>query len=323
MNPIDVRNVKFGMDAEFFLKTLAGHPVPVCGLLGGTKEEPKPLEELGEGFAVQEDNAAAEFNIPATPSIIVFRNHVGDALQAIRTRLPETMIPDTENSCVLFSEKYLRIPQLQVFGCDPDYNAYSMTTNERPVAPQPGLRTAAAHIHSSWNDPTDEQRFELIRLFDVFAVLPIIKDQTDADARRRSMYGKAGAFRPKKYGVEHRVLSNTWIFNPTKIRETLRRYVDAIVAFNAGITVDPKDYSKVENAINNPHKKLAVMLHEMYKRKFQHAVGPMWSMSDYYANFEGFGSPRKSASKQPWDGLHAIADVLAQAAPAPNLNNNF
>ncbi|MOA35237.1 hypothetical protein D3C78_1566850 [compost metagenome] len=33
----------------------------------------------------------------------------------------------------------------------------------------------------------------------------------DPDVKRRTMYGAAGAFRPKPYGVEYRVLSNAWL----------------------------------------------------------------------------------------------------------------
>ena len=40
----------------------------------------------------------------------------------------------------------------------------------------------------------------------------------DKDDKRRSMYGKAGSFRPKPYGMEYRTLSNRWIFNTDLIR---------------------------------------------------------------------------------------------------------
>jgi hypothetical protein len=33
-------------------------------------------------------------------------------------------------------------------------------------------------------------------------------------AKRRGLYGKRGAYRPKSYGVEYRTLSNFWVGHP-------------------------------------------------------------------------------------------------------------
>jgi hypothetical protein len=49
----------------------------------------------------------------------------------------------------------------------------------------------------------------IVRELDYYLGLPSLK--WDTDGRRRKLYGKAGAFRPKPYGLEYRVLSNKWL----------------------------------------------------------------------------------------------------------------
>jgi hypothetical protein len=44
----------------------------------------------------------------------------------------------------------------------------------------------------------------------------------DHDQERREMYGQAGAFRPKPYGVEYRVLSNRWLDSEHLMRWVFR-----------------------------------------------------------------------------------------------------
>jgi hypothetical protein len=281
---IDLKTVKFGTDAEVFCRTLTGHPFPVCGLFGGTKDEPKPLP-FGEGFAVQEDNAAAEFNVPATPYIKDMASNIHATLQHLSAKLPESLQFDMEHCSLVFSEEYLKIPQMQVFGCDPDFNAYTETANERPNPQQPGFRTAAAHIHVSWENPEDEDRLEMVRLSDVFAVLPTIKSQGPDEARRRTLYGKAGAFRPKPYGGEHRVLSNGWIRSRESIQKTFQCYADALAALNAGVRVEVMDYANIQMAINKPHKKLAEALYKKYMKKLMDVMGKNWSQYEYYNTY--------------------------------------
>lgn len=262
-----IKNVKLGSDAEVFLRDLAGHPFPVCGLIGGTKESPKPAKGMGPGFAVQEDNAAYEFNIPAAKDPHTFHHNFSAMRHYIQNSLPAGLWPDYELASCEFHKAYLDIPQMNVFGCEPDINAYSKTTNDRPRPFSPGFRTASAHIHISWDNPTDEERLELVRLGDVFVVLPGLQAENKSEQMRRKMYGKAGAFRWKEYGVEHRVKSNRWINGDAY--NVWEQYNHAIAAYNHGIRVDDEDYPKIQAAINEHHLKLAGSLYDKYCTKTQ------------------------------------------------------
>lgn len=288
---INLSTVQFGTDAEIFLRTITKQPIPVCGMVGGTKDNPLQLEGLGKGFAVQEDNAALEFNIAATHSHDQFYSSIMDATTVIQSKyLPSTVYLDWENASLVFSEAYLRIPEMNVFGCDPDYNAWTMQVNSPPRPPVPGFRSAAAHVHLSWknidgSDPTDDDRLELVRLADTFAVLPYIPKENEADQKRRQLYGKAGSFRPKPYGIEHRVLSNSWINGRSRCTQTLRDYTAAMVALNYGIKVDPKDYTSIQEAINFGRIPLALSLNHTYWKKLEAVMDPDFKWKYLHSEF--------------------------------------
>ena len=66
------------------------------------------------------------------------------------------------------------------------------------------------------------------------------------DHTRRELYGMAGSFRPKSYGLEYRVLSNFWCFNPRYI-EWVWDNVDR--AIHSDVDADPEG-SIISDAVN-------------------------------------------------------------------------
>jgi hypothetical protein len=107
--------------------------------------------------------------------------------------------------------------EAKILGCDPDYNAYTGELNPTPDGTRT-FRTAAGHVHVGWGAdiPTDNpEHLEICRNFvkQLDTTVGMLMCIIDRDPQRRELYGKAGAFRPKSYGVEYRTPSNIWLKN--------------------------------------------------------------------------------------------------------------
>ena len=92
---------------------------------------------------------------------------------------------------------------------------------------------------------------------DFFLGLPSLA--YDNDKLRREMYGKAGCYRPKPYGVEYRTLSNAWLKSEKLMRwvfrntqEGMRRLVNGDALFNK--------YGDIQAIINNSDKTEAMKI---------------------------------------------------------------
>lgn len=253
-----IKNPTLGSDIEFFIKTVTGEPFPAIGIVGGSKENPKPL---GQKYFIQEDNVAVEFNIPVAKSPNQFYSFVQKGFHKCVQALPPTFQPFVAASCE-FKPQLLANPQAREFGCEPDINAYTRKVNPRPRAKNENLRSCGGHVHIGWDNPDMETRFELIKACDVFVSLPSIWE--DTDKKRRELYGKAGAMRIKPYGVEHRVLSNYWINYGHQTEAVAERYWQAIEFINRGLVVDAKDEEQIIEAINSSNAKLAKTLNNKY-----------------------------------------------------------
>lgn len=261
--------LKIGTDAEVFLKNEKGGSVPVVGLLGGTKQEPKPVVELGKGFAVQEDNVMAEFNVPAASSAKEFIYDINKMMAYLKGHFAKQKLRIAIDSCRDFSPEQLESDQAKTFGCEPDLCVWTRSENE--VAKDSDFtkkfRTAAAHIHVSLNidghSPTSVFEVEnVVKAMDLFLGVPsVLLDPEGLD--RRQLYGKWGAFRMKSYGVEYRTLSNFWIKSPQMIQWVFESTQKAINWLNSGAPCELlfNSYEKhIDNSINHGLNKYAKAL---------------------------------------------------------------
>ena len=232
-----------GADPEFFIKKKYGGYASAVGLIGGSKWEPKKIDE--DGHAILEDNVAVEFNIKPASSFDEFRSSIHKVLDHIRGILPGYEF--SKESAVSFPQEELMTPEAQMFGCEPDFDAWRECVNEKPCADDKNLRSAGGHIHVG-SDLAINNPVAVIRAMDLFLGVP--STQLDAGTLRRELYGKAGCFRAKSYGAEYRTLSNFWIFDDSLIQWAFDGTQRALEFVEKGNTIDVADGYRIQRCIN-------------------------------------------------------------------------
>jgi hypothetical protein len=223
-----MNQVLIGADPECFLQKVATNKegirhwehLPAFGLFGGDKEKPNKMKDLPEGYAYLEDNAALEFNIPPQPTAELFCDAIDTAKGYLRNNLlvPKAYEWSHENTIKL-TPKYQKDPRGQRVGCSPDHDAYLNEGAQREPFTGDSLgnqRYAGGHIHLAYNVGVIPP-FVAARFLDIYLTLPWM--DFDRQLNRRPVYGKAGLFRPKSYGVEYRTPSNWWVFQPPRVQE--------------------------------------------------------------------------------------------------------
>lgn len=258
-----VKNFSIGADPELFLER-DGQIISAEGLIGGTKEKPKAISK--KGHYIQEDNVMVEYNIPPAKTAEEFvggNNTVLEFLKVLASLQDRAEL--NFSASAELDPKYLKTEQAKRFGCEPDYNVWERGINEAPGGGG-NLRTCGGHIHIGYDDPNIETSEFIIKAMDM--ILGLESLVLDKDTRRREMYGKAGAFRFKKYGVEYRTLSNFWIGSEKLMTWAFNKTVEAIELVNSGLIniLLEKFEEKVPNAINRNDGKVAEsLLKEIYE----------------------------------------------------------
>jgi hypothetical protein len=202
--------MRLGADPEVFLKDKTGKHISVIGMIGANKWAPLQVAGLPAGFTLQEDNVALEFGQPPAATAAEFVFNTRQAMMAGLSKLKGKRF--SRLSCTVFDKDQMEAPEAFVFGCEPDFNAWTLQENHKPTPPHPFMRSAGGHVHIELPEGhTDDDKINTVRAADVFLGVPsVLMDRSGG--QRRKLYGGPGAFRRKPYGVEYRTLSNFWIF---------------------------------------------------------------------------------------------------------------
>jgi hypothetical protein len=263
--------LKVGTDCEVFLRDEHNKPIPVIGLLGGTKKEPLPV--LDEpGYAVQEDNVMPEFNIPPADNVTSFVTSIDRMLGYIGNHFAGKGLFIDISASKFFDPEQLQHPQAKVIGCEPDNNVWTMGQNlvDANAAIFKRMRTAAAHVHVSYlidgkmpNEVASTYTEDFVMVQDLYQGVPSVIFDDDKD--RRKAYGRAGAFRFKDYGHEYRVLSNKWLQSSAMMAWVFSQTQECVNALNSGFRIDKKLGNLIQKCINSNNRKLADFLCKEYR----------------------------------------------------------
>ena len=215
--------VVIGSDPEIFVKDGSGVNISAHDLIPGTKAHPFKVEK----GAVQVDGTALEFNIDPAKTSKEFVSHIRIVMKQLQDMVKDKnslLQFDIKPAVIYGKDLFASIPEeAKELGCEPDYNAYTGSVNPRPdsslLKGLETMRTGSGHIHIGWTegvDKMDPAHFEDCRILTRFLDWSLLNASKywDTDTNRSRLYGAAGAFRPKPYGMEYRVLSNKWLESP-------------------------------------------------------------------------------------------------------------
>lgn len=152
------------------------------------------------------------------------------------------------------------------FGCNPTLNVYKEDI-EKPSGTETRLRSAGGHVHISLSKVHKLRHRTFVKLLDIVVGNTLVLiDRDPANKARRTIYGRAGEYRLKEYGVEYRVPSNFWIRHYilwSGLAALVRNAIALLTNGHGRALLRHMDMDKVREAINNNDYELAL---ENYKR---------------------------------------------------------
>lgn len=252
-------NITLGCDPEIMLVNSRGELKSAIGVIDGSKDEPL---KVNRGMILH-DNVNAEFGTDASDTPAGLVDNIEVVLGELNKAIASHGLLMSTRCAADWPAAELDNDDARRFGCDPDFNGWTVQINEiaSDAADKP-FRTAGGHIHIG-NEVIAENftaKLNAVRMLDAtLGTLSILIDNTAEAASRRKLYGKAGCHRPKDYGVEYRTLSNFWIYD-RYISEAILNIAQESIAYmlsdGTGI-LDRIGQKKIVGAINRGNAKAA------------------------------------------------------------------
>lgn len=249
-----LENITIGTDAEVFLM-YEDCVISAIGVIGGSKDEPKDIDN---NCFIQEDNILAEFNIPPVTTKEEFISYISYCKDWIEINFPELKLHFSSSEMV--EDFVVSTPKAKEFGCEPDCivdltnksdemnkDKYDIMNQQRA---QQNVRTSGFHIHIGYKNSNHKTNREIVKLFEKYVTIPLLDEDNDQHDRRK-MYGKAGSYRHKPYGVECRSLGGYFIKNEETISKVWDLVQVVIEKYNQGERVSKHEFKQIKQIINN------------------------------------------------------------------------
>lgn len=262
--------MQIGSDVECFLRNSSDQVINAAKHITHDKDNPYKKQKI----KIYYDNILAEFNIPPCNDGREFITNITNGIYLLEKLASPYKVDLT--AAAIIDQDVLQDANAKESGCEDEYNAYTLMVNTEPknFIKNSSVRTSGGHLHIGsigdeiLLDPIIKPLF--VYMLDLFLGLTSVAIDNDlSQVDRRKVFGKAGSFRPKNYGIEYRVLSSWWIGKPeyTALVYSLTDFVynemiEKIWEKFWTITIDDKisyncfgyDVNLIKDAINNCNK---------------------------------------------------------------------
>lgn len=205
--------ITFGSDPELLIVDDNNDPKSAIDIIHGSPDDRVTI--LGHQFYY--DNVLAECAVKPGSSKKEVLNNFKECLGIYADIVKPYKLSVT--ACVDFPADQLNNEIARKAGCAIDSCAYELKMKDPPkdLIKNGNMRSCGGHIHlgSELLASDGPEPILAIYMLDLFiGVSSLHLDRDPTSLRRRLIYGKAGRYRSKDYGLEYRSLGNFWLMSP-------------------------------------------------------------------------------------------------------------